>query len=240
MRGMRNPRYKAVVDEFVRNIRQGHWAPGTRLPTHRVLAQQHGIALATASRVYAELDALGLVAGETGRGTYVRDRTIPPGYGQSQYLVREGVVDLAFNYPSLPSHADDLRKALRELASVGDIAAVVQAQPTLGRTAERHLVAQYLAHRGMRVRGEEVALVNGAQQGLAVTVMALLKPGDVVAVDALTYPGFIALAQAHGLELAPVAMTAHGPNLADLERVLRARPVKAHFFIPTLHNPLGL
>ncbi len=236
---MRSPRYKTLVDEFVHNIRQGIWAPGLRLPTHRVLAQRHGIALATASRVYAELDALGLVAGETGRGTYVRDRTIPPGYGQAQYLVREGVVDLAFNYPSLPSHADDLRRALRELSSVGDIATIMQAQPTLGRTAERHLVATYLKSRGMRVRGEEVALVNGAQQGLAATVMALLKPGDVVAIDALTYPGFIALAQAHGLELAPISMTAHGPNLAELERILRARPVKAIFTMPTLHNPMG-
>ena len=37
---------------------------------------------------------------------------------------------------------------------------------------------------------EQVLIVNGAQHGLSVVLMALLQPGDVIAVDALTYPGF--------------------------------------------------
>src|SRR3990167_151633 len=62
-------RYKQVVDALASDIRAGQLRPGTRLPTHRALAQRHGLALATASRVYAELEAIGLVVGETGRGT---------------------------------------------------------------------------------------------------------------------------------------------------------------------------
>ena len=65
-------RYKQVVDALASDIRAGQLRPGTRLPTHRALAQRHGLALATASRVYAELEAIGLVVGETGRGTFVR------------------------------------------------------------------------------------------------------------------------------------------------------------------------
>jgi hypothetical protein len=49
-----------------------------------------------------------------------------------------------------------------------------------------------------------VLIVNGAQHGLAVTVMGLLRPGDVVAVDALTYSGFKALAALYHLELAAI------------------------------------
>ena len=54
-------RYKVVVDRLVEDIRTGRLAAGTRLPTHRELARREGIALATATRVYAELAASGLV-----------------------------------------------------------------------------------------------------------------------------------------------------------------------------------
>ena len=48
---MARSRYKSLVDAFAADIRSGRLAPGTRLPTHRELAGQHGLALATATRV---------------------------------------------------------------------------------------------------------------------------------------------------------------------------------------------
>ena len=63
----------------------------------------------TASRVYAELEAMGLVSGEQGRGTFVRDIALPPGHGIDQQAAAAGTVDLSFNYPALPGQADLLR-----------------------------------------------------------------------------------------------------------------------------------
>ena len=62
-------------------------------------------------------------------------------------------------------------------------------------------------------------IVCGAQHGLAVAATALLRPGDVVAVDALTYYGFKGVAEAQRLELAPVPVSAEGPDLDALERL---------------------
>ncbi len=89
----------------------GRLPAGTRLPTHRQLAAREGIALVTATRVYAELEAMGLVSGEQGRGTFVRDIALPPGHGIDQQAVAADTVDLNFNYPSLPGQADLLRQA---------------------------------------------------------------------------------------------------------------------------------
>ena len=69
--------------------------------------------------------------------------------------------------------------------------------------------------------------------------MALLQPGDVVAVDAVTYPGFIVLARTLGLELSPLPVTEAGPDLDALEQLCRRRRVRAIYAMPTLHNPLG-
>ena len=56
---MRIPRYKQVVDALAAELRAGRWPVGTRLPTHRELAAREGIALVTATRVYAKLAIAG-------------------------------------------------------------------------------------------------------------------------------------------------------------------------------------
>ncbi|AZF42902.1 Transcriptional regulator, GntR family domain [Pseudomonas sp. R1-43-08] len=236
---MPRARYKSLVDTFAEAIRAGKMPPGTRLPTHRQLAAEHGLALVTASRVYAELEAMGLVSGETGRGTFVRELALPPGQGSGQMPVAAGMLDLNFNYPSLPGQAELLRGALRQLALSGDLEALLRYQPHAGRLHERATVAQHLLQRGLAVQAEQVLLVSGAQHGLAVTLMALLNPGDVIAVDALTYSGFKVLAETLHLEIVAIPASATGPDLDHLQALCRKRPVRAVYSMPTLHNPLG-
>jgi len=236
---MAPPRYKQLVDTLAADIRAGRLAPGTRLPTHRQLAAQSGLALATATRVYAELQAMGLVSGETGRGSFVREAGLPPGLGIDQQATAAGMVDLNFNTPALPGQAELLRTALRQLAATGDLEALLRYQPHGGRPHERAAVARHLARRGLARTADEVAIVDGAQHGLATTVMALLQPGDVVAVDALTYPGFKLLAQAQRLELLPIPAAGQGPDLDKLAALCAQRRVRALYSMPTLHNPLG-
>ncbi|MGS0545321.1 MULTISPECIES: PLP-dependent aminotransferase family protein [Pseudomonas] len=236
---MPRSRYKTLVDAYAADIRCGHLAPGTRLPTHRELAAREGLALVTASRVYAELEAMGLVSGETGRGTFVRETSLSPGQGIDQKDVAVGMIDLNFNYPSLPGQADLLRTALRQLALSGDLEALLRYQPHAGRQHERASVARHLQDRGVQADAGQVLIVNGAQQGLAVTLMALLKPGDVIAADALTYSGFKVLAEALHLEVVAIPAGDHGPDLTALDKLCRSRSVRAVYSMPTLHNPLG-
>ena len=236
---MPRSRYKSLVDEFAADIRSGRLLPGTRLPTHRQLAATQGLALVTASRVYAELEAMGLVSGEMGRGTFVRETSWSPGQSIDQHSVAAGMTDLNFNYPALPGQAELLRNALRQLASAGDLEALLRYQPHAGRLHERASVARHLRVRGLAVEAQQVLIVTGAQQGLAVTMMALLQPGDVIAADALTYSGFKALADSLHLEIVPIPVLDHGPDLEALESLCRHRRVRAVYTMPTLHNPLG-
>ncbi|WP_166220077.1 PLP-dependent aminotransferase family protein [Pseudomonas atagonensis] len=236
---MPRARYKTLVDAYAADIRSGRLAPGTRLPTHRELAADQGLALVTASRVYAELEAMGLVSGETGRGTFVRETSLLPGQGIDQKDVAVGMIDLNFNYPSLPGQTELLRTALRQLALSGDLESLLRYQPHAGRAHERASVARHLLSRGVTVDAGQVLIVNGAQQGLAVALMALLKPGDVIAADALTYSGFKVLAEALHLEIVAIASSENGPDLAALDKLCRSRSVRAVYCMPTLHNPLG-
>ncbi|CRL47167.1 MULTISPECIES: PLP-dependent aminotransferase family protein [unclassified Pseudomonas] len=236
---MPRSRYKSLVDTLAADIHAGRLLPGTRLPTHRQLAASEGLALVTASRVYAELEAMGLVSGETGRGTFVRETSLPPSHGIDQPDIAPGVIDLNFNYPALPGQADLLRNALRQLALSGDLESHLRYQPHCGRAHERASIARHLLSRGLTVEADNVLIVSGAQHGLAVTLMALLRPGDVIAADALTYSGFKVLAATLHLEIVPIPVTEHGPDLQALEDLCRRRTVRAVYTMPTLHNPMG-
>jgi DNA-binding transcriptional MocR family regulator len=236
---MRPPRYRSIVDELSARIRAGELRPGDRLPTVRALMAQHGVALATASRVMSELASAGLAVGEVGRGSFVRDASLPRGSGLEQHGARCGLVDLTFSYPTVPGQDEMLREGLRALAAGGDLDALLHSAPQGGRPHERATMARHLRNRGIRVPANQVLITNGAQHGLAVTLMALLQPGDVIAVDALSYPGLLALARAHRLDIQALPQSEGRTDLDALARLCRRRPVRAVYTMPTLHNPLG-
>jgi DNA-binding transcriptional MocR family regulator len=236
---MPQARYREIVDDLAAQIQRGELRPGDRVPTVRALMQQHGVALATASRVMAELASAGLVVGEVGRGSFVRDTSLPRGLALEQQPGRAGVVDLTISYPTVPGQDALLREGLRSLAAAGDVDALLHSAPQGGRPHERQTMARHLRNRGIRVPADRVLIVNGAQHGLTVALMALLKPGELLAVDALSYPGLLALARAFRLEIQALPQIEGRTDLDALARLCKRRPVRAVYAMPTLHNPLG-
>ncbi|MBI6527894.1 PLP-dependent aminotransferase family protein [Proteus vulgaris] len=235
---MVQPRYKSLVDKLAHEIRIGKLLPGMQLPTHRHLATEHKMSLATASRVYAELENMGLVIGETGRGTFVRELSLPSNHGIENPAATD-MLDLNFNYPSLPIQAELLRSELKRLSTSGEIESLLRYQPHSGKLHDKTVFSQYLKNKKITVEPENIIITNGAQQGIAITLLGVLKPGDVVAVDALSYPGFKLAALAHHLEILPIPITPLGPDLEKLEELCKKRAVRALYCIPTLHNPMG-
>jgi DNA-binding transcriptional MocR family regulator len=95
--------YRALADAVSADIAGGRLRAGDRLPTQRRFARDRGVAVSTASRVYAELSRRGLVTGEVGRGTFVRAAPPPPAPALAEH--RPGTVDLEMNFPILDGQA---------------------------------------------------------------------------------------------------------------------------------------
>ncbi|QDQ87918.1 PLP-dependent aminotransferase family protein [Alcaligenaceae bacterium SJ-26] len=231
----------ALIEALSSSIREGRLPPGTQLPTHRQLAARHGLALASASKIYARLGEMGLVIGETGRGTFVRDHARQRDWDSSdEARLNASALDLSFNHPDHPEQAALLRTMLRELAAAGDPAILLRQPPPGGRMRERASVSAFLAKtRNIEASPERIFLVNGAQQGLYIAAAALLAPHDRLAADALTYPGLRMLAAAQHLEVLPIPCLSDGPDLTTLDRLCRQHRVSMIHAMPTLHNPLG-
>ena len=231
--------FTAIVDQLSAEIRDGRLVPGTRLPTHRDLARRHGIALATATRVYAHLARAGLVIGEPGRGTFVRDQGGYGGLDGRRIPPASRVADLSFNQPLAADQAEQLREALRQIAATGDLQSLLIQHAPGGRTGDKAAVATYLLDRGIDVPPNNVVLTAGSQHGLDIALRVLTRPGAIIAVDELTYPGMKLHAEDRALELASFPSDPDGPDLDALADLCARRRVAAIYAMPTLHNPLG-
>ena len=232
------PRYRAIADALADDIRCGAVRPGTRLPTHRELAWKLGLTVGTVTRAYAEAERRGLIAGEVGRGTYVRGAApadVAISYPAAEPGVQAAFIDLSLNFPVIPGHEAELASALRRLASRGDLAELLPYHPHAGRAPDRAAGASWIARSGLAVRADEVAVTAGGQHAIVVCLAAVAASGDTVLVENLTYPGVKAAAAQLGRKLVGVAIAAHGlvpdahADLAQSDRIGDAgRPPAGH------------
>ena len=235
---MQKPKYMRLADMLSGAIHDGRLAPGTKLLTHREFAEQAGVALATATSAYRELERRGMVVGEAGRGTYVRDLGLPPTLGVQQ-TAADGLIDLVFNMPGDAADADMLRAGLRQLAAAGDLEAMLRYHPHGGRPHERRIIAESLAATLGPIDPARLLVTSGGQHGLAIIALGLLRHGDAIATDAITYPGFKSVAALKGLTLVPIEGRGGVMNPDDLGRACRAGRLRAVYLMPTVHSPLG-
>ena len=235
------PRYRAIAEALAEDVRGGRLAAGTRLPTHRDLAWKLRLTIGTVSRAYAEAERRGLIAGEVGRGTYVRHPTgvVPdamPGdiLGETQ---DPDFIDLTINRPSAAGEEEAIAAALQGLAADPDLVRLLDYQAPAGRREDRVAGAAFLERCGLATTPEQVVMTAGGQHAMACVIAALTQPGDTLAAEALTYPGLRALARLLQLRLVPIAMDEQGLVPDALEAACRAAPVRALYTMPTLHNP---
>lgn len=70
------PPYVQVVDAVRREIEDGTFEPGGKLPTHRQLGDRYAVSVGTVKRALGELQGAGLIVSRQGQGAFVRTR--PP------------------------------------------------------------------------------------------------------------------------------------------------------------------
>jgi DNA-binding transcriptional MocR family regulator len=219
-------------------VRRGVLPAGTRLPTHRELAWRLKVTVGTVSRAYAEAERRGLIAGEVGRGTYVRDLDGAPAprfHGEPR---GPDFVDLGVHRPRAAGEAEAMSAALAALARDPDLASLIEYQPHGGRPEDRAAAARFIARlTGLETAPERVLLTASGQHAMTVALAAVTEPGDTLAVEALTYPGIRAAAQLLHLKIAPIAIDEHGLVPEALAAACRAGPVRALYIMPNLHNP---
>jgi len=203
----------------VRNeILEGRLRPGSRLPSSRDLARQHGVSRGTVVAAFDQLRSEGYVQGATGSGTYVstvlpddllqvRRRRVP---SREPVAVpsRRRLSDVGRRAALFPGFAPGPTRAFRSHLPALDLFPTTLWAQLAGRRLRRattslllgcepmgypplqRAVADYLvAPRGVKCVPEQIAVVSGTQEALDLAAHLFLNPGDRVCVENPGYPG---------------------------------------------------
>lgn len=232
--GRAGPVYLAIADQLARDLEAGRIKPGDRLPTHRELAWKLGVTVGTVTRAYAEAERRGLVAGEVGRGTFIRERSIDV---PASHVADDDFVDLARSFPADTRPHVAVARLFGELATAPELPQLLSYATNLGLPAHRAAGADWLARSGLRVTPGEVVVTNGAQHAITIAMAAVARAGDAVLSEQLTFYGMKSVATLLSLRLHGVAMDEHGLLPEALDAACRQLSPKALYCIPTLQNP---
>jgi DNA-binding transcriptional MocR family regulator len=234
----RGPLYRALADALADDVAAGRLRPGTRLPTHRELADRLGVTIGTVTRGYAEAARRGLLAGEVGRGTFVRGGVGVEPVAAFGVPAGGDLIDLSLNHPP-PLAEAVVARTLASLARRGDLARLLDYAPAEGALAHREAGARWVAEAGIRVPAEQVLVAGGSQHALTAVFATVAGPGDLVLTEALTFAGVKALAALLRLRLQGLPMDEQGLLPDAFEAACRGGGVKALYCIPTIQNPTG-
>lgn len=231
------PLAQAIVSAMAEDIEAGQLLPGTRLPTHRELADKIGVAIGTVTRAYSLAQRQGLISGEIGRGTFVRRSSdvisLVNGAGEESFPI-----DLSKNRVIRDPREPLISEMLSSLSKSSDLNQLCDYyQPAEGSLRHRTAGAAWLSRNDFQVQPEQVLVCSGAQHAMFVALTTLTEPGDTVLTEHVSYPGIKALANLLRLQLHGLPVDEHGLHPDAFAAACREGVGKVLYCIPTIQNP---
>jgi DNA-binding transcriptional MocR family regulator len=252
--------YERLADTIAAQIEAGTYRPGDRIPSVRKLREQHGVSLSTVLEACRLLEDRGLVRARPQSGHYVQapagpDRSAPehaPPSAAARHV--DAALALRLNLgvgnPQEPTLGAAVQgPELMPIAALNRLLGqALRYQPAAchsydappGSPALRRVVAQRGAETGCVVGPDEIVVTSGAKEAVYLSIRAVTRPGDTVAVTSPTYYALLEVIASLGLKVVEVAShPERGIDLSDLDRALQARPIAALALVSNFSNPTG-
>ncbi|WP_344167947.1 aminotransferase class I/II-fold pyridoxal phosphate-dependent enzyme [Pilimelia columellifera] len=219
----------ALVASIETGVHTGALPAGTALPAVRALAADLGVAPGTVAKAYQDLRQRGIIETAGRNGTRVRPRP-PVTHHSALAAAPAGVTDLSVGDPDprlLPGYATALATLVDHPVTYRDGGPL----PALVTAARERLRADGLPD-------GQIAITNGALDGIDRILAAHLRPGDRVAVEDPGWANLLDLLAAHGLRPVSLPVDDAGPTADGLRRALTNRP-SAVIITSRAQNPTG-
>ncbi|CAN5423137.1 PLP-dependent aminotransferase family protein [soil metagenome] len=249
---------------FADRIRSRLLAPGARLPSVRLCAEQQGVSVSTVVAAYDQLQAQGLVVAHKNRGFFVRDLTsnMPfPQAGKALSAIKtvaNSPIDAAALIRGMfhqASHKPQPGMGVfpAEWLETSFMPAAVR--KVTGASALRDLSLNYGEPKGdsglCRALSQRLGALNihadpaqiittvGATHALDIISRTLLRAGDCVMVEEPGWAVEFARLDALGMRILPVPRRADGPDLAVMAQYCQLHSPKLFVSVSVFHNPTG-
>jgi DNA-binding transcriptional MocR family regulator len=253
--------YQEVADRIEQLIERKALKVGDKLLSVRSLSKEQGISLSTAFQAYYHLESKGLVEARPQSGYYVKfspkhtlempacsvaqaeavpvtiDEMISSVYND---LRSDKLINFALGSPSpklLP--AAKLNKAVvQALRSSSD--SCLNYEHIQGNPMLRKQIARLSFNWGGTLSEDDIVVTAGCMEALSMTLKAITKPGDAVAIESPTYFGIFQVMESLGLKVVEIPTDpATGIDLAQLEKSIKKFNIKTCLFVCNFNNPMG-
>ena len=255
------PRYLQLGRAVAEQISNGTLRVGEKLPSVRSLSSDRGVSISTVLQAYQWLENQGLIEPHPRSGFYARiphSQLVPePSYQSSE--------PRPIKIGAMPTLSEILRAAMNPaMLSLGASAPSPQLFPTAklnkiirrviqehpdhsssyifppGLEALRREIARRSIEFGCSFTPDDVVITSGGIEAIVLSLRAIAKAGDVIAIESPTYFGILQALESLGMRVLEIA--AHprtGMDLGTFERAIKRHRIKACVIMPNCHSPLG-
>lgn len=258
---MKTYKFEIFTATIEKNIREGIFKPGHKLPSVRELKEQFQTSMSTIQRGYEYLVISGLVESVPKSGYYVRNRPVIARQ-QTKHKHRPVIRDAVFKqHLDLTTSLPAGRKLSEfNVAAPGDLvmpqklllrtlqqvireegAGLLHYYPANGAPALRSNIIKRAAAHQTIIHPDELVITDGALQALYIALTAVCQAGDVIAVESPCVFSVLEVIQVLRLKVLEVPVHPHsGFDVDFLKKACHHNPVKAVIVTPNFHNPTGL
>ncbi|MEW5942374.1 MAG: PLP-dependent aminotransferase family protein [Pseudomonadota bacterium] len=249
------PLIDQIVASVMKQIDDRAMRTGTRMPSIRKFALDHGVSRFTVVQAYDRLVATGYLSSRPGSGFYVAPRPKPHVAKEAPYKLDRAmdVLWLLRNalQPTSPksmpgagwlpnSWMDEagIQRSLRALSKKSGDFLTRYGEPG-GYFPMRELLQHRLAEIGVQVEAAQIVLTKGASHAIDLIARYLVRSGDTVLVDDPGYFILFGTLKSLGAKIVGVPWNLDGPDTAIMEALIKEHRPKLFFTNTILHNPTG-
>jgi GntR family transcriptional regulator/MocR family aminotransferase len=254
---LETPLYMQVIHALIHEIQRGRLLPGASLPSSRELATMLGVNRKTIVLAYEDLIAQGWLTSIGTRGTIVSTSLPDVGERRAQARLAEATpgtvaAEYQFKYAApvqtltpkwlkLDEGSPDGRLFPADLLARAYRGAILRASrenrlsygDPRGSLLLREAIANMLrTERGVMADAANICITRGSQMAVYMAARVLVRPGDTVLIEALTYQPAISVFRECGATILPVGLDQQGVNVDDVEQLCRMHRVRAIFLTP--------
>lgn len=257
---MKTYKFEIFTDVIERNIREGIFRPGQKLPSVRALKQQYQTSISTIQSGYEYLIIRGLVESVPKSGYYVAAGpaiTVPQAGARRQPVVRDPIfrrhLALTTSLRAGPSVSEFnvaapgdllipqkllLRTMQQTIREQG--AGLLRYYPPNGSAELRNHIIRHAAVHKTAINPDELLVTDGALQALYIALASVCNAGDVVAVESPCVFSMLEVIRVLNLKVVEVPVNPYaGFDIDFLRKACRHNRVKAVVLTPNFHNPTG-
>lgn len=252
--------YEKLYTDIKDKIIAGYYQNNQKLPSIRDMHYQQNVSISTVQEAYRLLEDTGFAISKPKSGYYVQqpkaDIQLPDISHPKQQPVDVTHWDDVRALTSTNNHAgftafgrgnpgtnlSSLKPMQRILTHFARYQPqdIYRSEVGIGAEALREQIALLMQKSGCQIHPDDILITTGCQEALSLSLKALTKPGDIVAIDSPCFYGSIQAIKSNGLKVLEIPTHPEtGISLSALEMALEQWPVKVIQLIPTSNNPLG-